>query len=773
MKHKSILAIMVFICIAIFQPATAQKKVNIDKVLKKADQFFQARNYKKALPLYQQVEKSGKKRAVDFELGTCYFYTTDLSDQIKSIPYLEKSNKDGRSNIPLAKMYHKTGKVKKAMAMMQKFKATVPAHDKRTLKKIDAEMATYKNALEIMSKPKDIKVHSIGVGINSEYSEYNPVVATDQSVMAYTALKPNKDKLKTNQDYYEEIHVAYSTIGGGWSKPEKLPIKSEFNVGTAGISPDGQTMLIFIGSTNNTGSLYTIKREGEKEWSDPVPLPRGVNSDYLESTASITPDGKTLYFASNRSGGYGGLDIYKSEKTAKGLWGRPQNLGKDVNTKFNEDAPFIHPDKRTLFFTSNGKKSIGGNDIFKTALIGEKWIEPINMGYPINTTANDNYFTLTADGNIGYFSSDRLGGKGGQDVYFINMPESERNIPITLVKGRILDRETLKPVPTVIKVVNTETKEKVEYIYNPNTETGDYLMIFPPGKSYDMIIESDGYLPYTINISVPNQTYFYELYQKIYLSPIKQFGVTVGQKIEINNAFYDTKAGEISGPQKVKEAKLVHGDSLDLYDMMEGIIGANDTEALNYLLDLMYTTNPLDAVDFSEENKKIESATRIYYYDETDKSKFEEKMVDGESIFSLPTIYAAELAKEQKKVKPKEKAKFTSEELKLSAIVYFDANRSDFHLKYETKLDKLIAVLKKHDRLGIEISGYASADGDADDNKKLSDKRAIAVLNYFNKNSVVRRRIVARGYGETSEEQQLSKEAARRVEIKIVDLEAL
>ena len=155
-----------------------------------------------------------------------------------------------------------------------------------------------------------------------------------------------------------------------------------------------------------------------------------------------------------------------------------------------------------------------------TRLFNEEWTKPENMGFPINTTANDNYFTLTADGRRAFFSSDRKGGKGGQDIYSLDMPEEESNIPLTMVKGQILDGETNKPLPTTIYMIDNESGKKLDFVYQPDPTTGNYLIILPPAKNYDMVIESEGFLPYTLNINVPGQTYFYELYQRIYLKTI-------------------------------------------------------------------------------------------------------------------------------------------------------------------------------------------------------------------------------------------------------------
>jgi outer membrane protein OmpA-like peptidoglycan-associated protein/tetratricopeptide (TPR) repeat protein len=757
----------------------AQKSPDMDRVLYRADNLFNIKNYKAAVPLYLEAVNAGVNDPVVFyRLGKGLAEAMEVNEQLKSIPYLEKALNSNHDKIPsdihyyLGKMYHRNIDIEKAIHHFEVYKKTIPASDKSKLKDVNYQLELCNNALYLVQNRKNIIINRLESPINSEFTEYNPVIAADESVMAYTALRPNSDR-SSNVEFVEEIYITYKDKNKGqWSQPKQVKVNTKFNVGTAGISPDGHKMLIFIGGLNNTGSIYSIEKSG-KDWTTPTLFGNNVNSKYLETTASITPDGKTIYFASDRPGGFGGLDIYKVVQNEDGSWSKPMNLGPEINTAEDEDAPFIHPDQRTLFFTSTGHNSMGGRDIFKTVLIGGKWKKPENMGFPINTPNNDNYFTLTADGSKGYFSSDRPGGAGGQDIYSFDMPEDEANIPLTMVKGRILSGDKMEPVPTKIKVVDKSTDTKVDYVYNPNKD-GNYLIIFPPGKNYDMIIESEGYMPYTLNINVPNQNYFYELYQQIHLKQIKHFDVVVGQEVSVKNAFFDTNEETRTEVRKTNEAMLVQNDSLDIYALMDDIIAAGDTHAYDYLLELMYSVNPVDNIDFDkvESVEQMEAAKRVYYYDESDETTLEAKVVGGETIYSLPTMYVAEEAKLQKEKKKVVEASYDKSLLKPVHKVYFDPDKSELKPAFHENLNGVLDALRKHDNLGIEIVGFASPDGDPEYNRKLSNKRAIEVLNYFNHKGVVRRRIVAKGLGATSTDTS-NKIEDRRVEIRIVDLNNL
>jgi outer membrane protein OmpA-like peptidoglycan-associated protein len=748
------------------------------KTLSDAEHYFSVRSYDVALPKFLAAIQAGEKDPfVHYKTAICYQKSPETDEQIKSIPYFEYALANGKG-LPnslffdLGEIYLKDENIQKAMENFTKFREVSSKSDKRLMEQVDAALETCRTAQALMSVPREFKITHFNSIINTKYTEYNPVVSADESVMAYTALRPNTGKTRTGDKFIEEIYITYNN-SGTWTEPVLVPVAHNYNVGTAGISADGLKMLIFLGGSSDPGSLFQIKKEGES-WSKPSLITPSLNTPkFVESTASITPDGKVIYFASDRLGGRGGLDIYKTTLQANGTWSQPLNLGTDINTDANEDAPFIHPDQKTLFFTSDGHKTMGGRDIFVTRLKNNTWTTPENMGYPVNTTVNDNYFTLIADGTRAYFSSDRKGGMGGQDIYYIDLPAESSSIPLTMIKGKILNAETGEPLPTKIYLIDNETNKKLDFVYDPDPATGNYLIILPPSKNYDMVIESEGFLPYTLNINVPNQTYFYELYQMVSLKTIKQFDVVVGQEVQVKNAFYDTDEDVKADLRKTHEAKLVQGGSVDVYDMMLDLMAAQDEDGIKYLADLIQMKNPIEDVNFNEkENSRIDVATRTYYYDESDESKFEKKIVDGKTIFSLPTFMVNEEISKQKGQGDRKPVTYDKSILAKNANIYFDAGKSDLKAQYNGQLDGLLNELLKNPDLGVEILGFASAEGSDELNRDLSNKRAIAVLDYINHKGIVRRRIVAKGYGATKDE-SASKEEGRRVEVRIVDLNDL
>ncbi|MFN3841396.1 MAG: OmpA family protein [Cyclobacteriaceae bacterium] len=762
---------LVILCgTAAFSPAGAQS----GKSLAEAERYFGIKNYEQALPLFLEAIQAGEKDPmVHYKAGVCYQKSGSIQDQSKAIGYYVFALKN-KAPVPytvyydLGELYLRNEDIQRAIESFDQFKALAKA-DKAAIARADRALEMCHNAIALMSVPRKVSVYNFSSVVNTPYTEYNPVVSADESTMAFTALRPNTGKTRSGDKFIEEIYISYNN-SGTWTEPVAIPVSTEKNVGTAGISADGQKMMIFMGGVDDPGNIFVINRSGES-WSKPAVWAPSVNSKYLETTASITPDGKTIYFASDRLGGKGGLDVYKTELQPNGTWSAPVNLGEPINTKDDEDAPFIHPDQKTLFFTSNGHNSMGGRDIFVSKLVQGKWTKPENMGYPVNTTANDNYFTLIANGTRAYFSSDRKGGYGAQDIYYLDMPVNTNSIPLTMIKGKILNGETGKPIPTKIYVIDNETNKRLDFVYDPDPETGSYLIILPPAKNYDIVIESEDFLPYTVNVNVPNQDYFYELYQQINLKAIRQFDVVVGQEVEVKNAFYDANRDVKADLRKSHEVKLAQTGKVDVYDLMFDLLAAGDDEGVDYVLELIRLSNTIEDIDFSDGNKKLEVATRTYYYDESDESKFEQKNVGEKTILSLPTFEVTKEALQQKNQPARKEPNYDKAVLAKQVKIYFDAGKSNLKAQYNTPLDEVLATLNKYPHLSVEISGFASQEGSEEMNRELSNKRAIEVLNYLNHRGIVRRRIVAKGYGATKSES--SKEEGRRVEVRIVDTGSL
>ncbi|HXB12103.1 MAG TPA: hypothetical protein VNZ45_08975, partial [Bacteroidia bacterium] len=291
--------------------------------------------------------------------------------------------------------------------------------DKVLLAETNRKIEMCKTGKILVASPVKVKIEDLGLNVNSIYADYSPVISADQSSLFFTSRRNGSTGgLKDEEgNFLEDIYMTTKTKGG-WSKAANIgaPINTSENEATVGISADGQTILIYK-DDNGDGNIYSTSLDGDK-WSKPVKLNENINTKYWEPSAFISADGNTLYFTSDRPGGYGGRDLYTSKQTPKNDWGKAVNMGPEINTQYDEDAPFIHPDEKTLYFSSNGHNTMGGFDIFISMLSDDTvWSEPINAGYPINTPDDDIYYVVSPDGLKAYFSSFREKGVGEKDIY--------------------------------------------------------------------------------------------------------------------------------------------------------------------------------------------------------------------------------------------------------------------------------------------------------------------------------------------------------------------
>jgi hypothetical protein len=325
--------------------------------------------------------------------------------------------------------------------------------------------------------------------INTEYPAYSPVISIDENALFFTSRRLRADSsnftLTDNETggYYEDIYVSYKNREGEWQEAELLNINTNVHSATVNVSPDGQTLYIYQ-DEGGDGDIYESKLVGET-WTEPVKMGESINSTAWETHIAVTADGQTAYFISNRKGGEGGRDIWRTRILPNGEWGKPENLGPTLNTPYDEDAVFISPDERTLYFSSEGHTSIGGFDVFYSFLQEDgTWGEPENLGYPINTTDNDVFFVISADGKRGYFSSVRDEGYGEKDIYIISLPEPQA-VQLALLKGVIIPAEGEKlPDNLTVMVTNLGTGESS--VFTPRARDGSFVAILPPCYDYEV-----------------------------------------------------------------------------------------------------------------------------------------------------------------------------------------------------------------------------------------------------------------------------------------------
>ncbi|MBL4657159.1 MAG: PD40 domain-containing protein [Flavobacteriales bacterium] len=501
--YKYIMYICFAMVLALNSPnARAQDKMSkADKAVKKeADYYFSYTDYKSAIDLYKKLlERGYDSPELQYKMGVCILRT--LSDREGASPYFFKAGEGNHEEafFYLAQWYHLQEEFTKAKECYKRY-ALLKVNKRLHKEDMGHYIESCNFAENMIDYPKDVTIENMGDNINSEHSEYVPVISMDESTLIFTSRRPGSTggKLDPLGIPYEDIYIAEQGEEK-WGKPELIGsnINTDNHDASVGLSADGFTLITYKTNEAGTGGdLYWSLLDGEA-WQEPTKFPEGINSEYQETSASYSSGMTEMYFSSNRPGGFGGIDIYSVKKLPNGEWGKVINLGPSINTIYNDDAPFIHPDNKTLFFSSAGHGTMGGYDIFKSTLKDDgTWEMADNLGYPINTTDDDIYFVLSADGKRGYLSSGRKGGYGEQDLYLVHLTDEVGKL--TVVKGvlRIAeDDTTLVPFGAVITIIDAET-QSLQGVYRSNSSTGKYLICVPPGKKYKMEVVIQGYEPF-------------------------------------------------------------------------------------------------------------------------------------------------------------------------------------------------------------------------------------------------------------------------------------
>lgn len=370
-----------------------------------------------------------------------YVLLNSTDDFTKSRPYLEKAvdnvsknydmispDEDGApidSYYHLGEAYHLSNEIDQAIIYYNKYltesKKKAPLREKAELKLLQCQVAK-----KLIDDPVDYKVKNVGPVVNSPMPDYSPVASLDGSAIYFTSrrLRPDSSNMGVIEPgtniYLEDIYVSYKDFDDNWTEPRIMDFCTvEQNEATVAVSIDERRIYAYMDKDGN-GDIYYSDFQVSKFQDLEHLETKGVNTNQWEPHITVSPNGKYRFFASNREGGMGGRDIYRMDKLPNGEWSEPINVGAPINTPYDEDAPFIAIDNSTMYYAHNGPQSMGGFDIFKSEMLDlGGWSVPENLGYPLNSTFDDIYYTTTVDGFTGYLSSFRPGGFGEKDIYEI------------------------------------------------------------------------------------------------------------------------------------------------------------------------------------------------------------------------------------------------------------------------------------------------------------------------------------------------------------------
>lgn len=584
---------------------------NFKKKFTKATSYMFEEKFELAKPLLHELDSMYPENYnVYFLIGFCHLKSSNM-DIKKAIHFLEKASvntsltyQDGyykEVKAPmevvryLAEAFQKNYDFGAAIATYERYRSDLKPTEVGLLKEIDYQIGICKTAAEMVKNPVNMTISNLGGTINSPYPDYAPVLSADESTIIFTTRRPESTGGKISDDgkFFEDIYISEKD-NYEWQTPKNIgaPINTDDHEATIGLSPDGQTLLIYkFEKSVGFGDIYFSKLFGD-HWTIPQKFGSNINTPSFEPHASLNSDGQIIYFVSNREGGLGGRDIYFCRKLPTGDWGLAQNIGKVINTEYDEDGVFIHPNGTTLFFSSKGHKTMGGFDIFFSEYDKESgmWTTPQNMGFPVNTTGDDIFFVPSTDGKKAYFSSIRKEGFGDLDIYLINFPQ-QKEIPLTVYKGILKDEDGKIPTDVIITVSDNESNEIVGN-YTPNSVTGKYLIILPPGKNYNVTYESDGHLFHSENIFVPENSAYLEINKPVELKPL-----VAGAKITLNNIFFDYDKTDVKAPQSIAEleklVKLMNNKKIHRVEI-SGHTDSKGTEDYNKKLSQQRTQSVVD-----------------------------------------------------------------------------------------------------------------------------------------------------------------------------------
>jgi outer membrane protein OmpA-like peptidoglycan-associated protein len=547
---------IIFLLITYCQLSTAYSQTSLSSTNKKAVDAYEKgvqalkdRNIEKAFSEFEEaIERDKLFSEPYFQLGRLYEQNRQFGNAIlnyeKAVNAQEKTSVTEIAAQQVGQLYLKKGEYQKALVFLEKgIGAVTPSNQKRYKTRID----NCKFALESLNKPLIINPLELPKSVNKFQSQYFPVMTADRETLIYTG----------NQDSDENLYVA-SIKDKIWTEPISISekINTKENEGTATISADGRTLVFTsCGGKKGFGScdLFISYKQGEN-WTSPQNLGLGVNSPEWESQPSLSADGRTLYFVSDRKGSLGKRDIWVSKLDSTNMWAKATNLGNPVNTIEDDLSPFIHANGKTLFFASEGHVGMGGLDLYFTENQQDKWKIPENLGYPLNTFEDQVALFITADGKKAYYSLER----DQEDKYRrakiveIEVPESlqAKFKATSFLKGIVYDANTKQKLQAGIELISLKNNELVGKI-SSDSQTGTYTSVLTSGGEYAVFVSKKGYFFKSLNFDFSDKIGLDKILD-IPLEPIKKEAKEI-----LNNIFFDTAKWDLKSESTVELDKLV------------------------------------------------------------------------------------------------------------------------------------------------------------------------------------------------------------------------
>jgi len=757
MKKLLLLIVCVVFCLGMY----SQKS---NKVFMKsfydACSYMYEDNYSVALDYWKKAEdKDPENPNVWYNMGVCL--KNSSKDRELAVEYLTKALDYTNPNyvrsdhtertvpidcyLELGIALRMVGKYDESNEMLNRAKEVAATNGRADLtEKTADELEITENAQKIKTQKScsRTELYNVGSVINSEYSDHSPIITCDGQTLYFTSKRPNI--LNSEED--EKIYVAHKKDNGEWSTPDMLPapINSKGkNESVVSVSSDGNQLYFFRSGSALQGSLFVSEKKDNGAWGKPKQLNSDINTKYRESHIAIAPDGNSMYFTSDRPGGFGGLDIYVIKKLPNGKWSEPQLLPEEVNTPKDEEYPFVHPNGSTLYFNSKGHENVGGYDVFYSKISDDgTYSKAESMCSPINTPDNDICYSLSCDGKTAYIAAIREDTKGEYDIYVINDVTTEENLIVYTGKVRYADNAIPKGVSVWVKD-KTTGEDLGSYEVDEN---GEYLCYLQPKDEYSLTYSKNGETLQESDKTPTNDE----------AESFKRMGAPVALEDVVLPLL--NKETEVA----VAEGGLTNNGAEALDDVLKTVKDMKD-ESREMVVNIEHNESeiPRDSQQMKSVldylSGTVNSSDITYNNKPSDKNVYNVKVSYGDMAGN--DLYGGHKNN-------------LSDTVEISNI-YFDFDKSDITDKYKETLDKLSEYMKDNPGCKIEIGGHTDNVGTDEYNMLLSGRRARAVKDYLVAKGVKQDKVIEKKYGEgspvASNNSSSTRKYNRRVAFKVLE----
>lgn len=787
---------------------------------KKGDGFFLRgpAYFEQALEQYLKAQEFNSNSAdLNYQIGLCYLSMG--KGRLNALPFLERA-RSLRAQMGIGFMFdlglaYQYGlDFDKAIKVFEAYIDSMgTSASPYQLARADKAIRECEAGMELIKNPVRVRIENLGPNINSKFADYAPVLTEDENKIMFTSRREGTTGNlvdPTDSMYLEDIYLSYR-VDGDWAPARNVgrPINSTEHDGTINLSPDGKKLLIY--RTVGGGDVFESSQQGI-EWSAPKGI-KEINSKWYENHAAYSIDGKTLFFISNRddSSGIGSKDIYVADVSDNGKIANIRNAGEIINTKYEEDGVFCHPDGKTIYFSSRGHNTMGGFDIFKTTFEDGRFTSPVNVGYPINSPEDDVFFILSKDGKRAYFSSYRDEGFGDKDIYVMHFLTDVE--ALSSLQFSISDTTAGMNLQAVIEIKDLSTGQ---IIVKRETENGETIANVPAGKAYQITVTSTKYLPYTEVIDLPYDAGSQVVQRKVELS--RDFQATVkGRVIDLSSNIPLSSEVEFLELGSLEVVKLSVTDKKGEYDITlpPGRDYQVRVKSVGYTmtLDTVKIGAEMKGQELSRSyslkklNRELMSVLKgkVYNAETGDTISAQISIVEYGGIpvllYQKPGVYDCvvfngavynitvnaegflthtaqinvpeganknEIIHDVALIRAEKGAKIVLNN------IFFDFNKSTLRPNSYKSLNTLLSTMKRYPMMAIEISGHTDNVGSMSFNQRLSDARAGVVRDFLVRNGIDSKRVGAfgRSYRQpiASNDTPQGRQLNRRTEIKILKL---